>query len=126
LGRAAVEANWKAASRVERVRKSAAAYLGKYMSKGITSRIGANDEGADSSHPSAWHGISRNLLRDVIRFTRLITGRSARECLSYLLANFDVLLRFNRWVGIDAADGEKTYIAWYGELVDPHLLDLVE
>lgn len=54
-----------AATRIERVRCSAAQYLGKYMSKGVKSLKEAKQMGFSDQLPSAWWGMS-NALKSLI------------------------------------------------------------
>jgi hypothetical protein len=122
-GNAGDNARYNASSRVEAVKKSAAAYLGKYMSKGVRPLRGGGDKGADTGHPRAWHGISRTLLRRVMLCTRRLRGAVAASAISYLLANSVPILKFNRWVSFLAIDGHPVYHCWYGDLRDRHHLD---
>lgn len=119
LGDVARKAGYESSENIEAVRKSCSAYLGKYMSKGTT--VPGRSEGgpAPKAHPSSWHGLSRNLLRAVVRGIRCWSGRSASARLSFLLDNPQIHLRFNRWVSIQGGEDRRIFIAWYGDLVDP-------
>jgi hypothetical protein len=111
-----------AASKIEPIRKSSVAYLGKYMSKGCKGASGGDGEGGNIPHPPAWYGISRNLLRRVRRGTRRLWGQAASGTISFLLANSSTVLKFNRWVFLPIDGQDSLCIAWYGDLVDPRLL----
>lgn len=125
LGRDIEGSRFRASGRIEKVKKSAVSYLGKYMSKGCTRLPGGGDERGDRPHPPSWYGLSRNLLRLVCRRVRRIRGSAATRAVSFLLADPLHLLKFNRWVFMPTADGSGPPIAWYGDLIDPRLLDLL-
>jgi hypothetical protein len=122
-GNAASTADYSASSRVEKVRKSCAAYLGKYMSKGCSGHSGDDDEVQNRRNPSAWYGLSQNLLGRVVRSIRRLRGPIAARTISYLLANAATLCRYNRWVSFVGDGGAPIWIGWYGDLKDRHLLD---
>jgi hypothetical protein len=61
-----IEDNCIAATRIERVRCSAAQYLSKYMSKGSSSLAEAKEMGFSSQLPAAWWGMT-NALKSLIK-----------------------------------------------------------
>jgi len=119
LGNVASEARFDSSENIEAVRKDCSSYLGKYMSKGTAAPGGGESGSAPAVHPSSWHGLSRDLLRAVVRGIRRWAGREASQRLSFLLGDPTVHLRFNRWVSIQGDSDRRVFIAWYGDLVDP-------
>jgi hypothetical protein len=122
-GAAGDEIDYSACSRVEKVRKSCASYLGKYMSKGCGGPPRAVDECRGSAHPSSWYGLGRALLQKVRRAIHLLRGPEATRLISHLVANAVSLMKFNRWATFQGREGQTLHIAWYGDLLDRRALD---
>jgi hypothetical protein len=122
-GNTANNASYNAASRVEKVRKSCCSYLGKYMSKGVSLSFGSGNDRGNSAHPKAWYGLSANLRQRVMRSIRRLRGATATRAIHFLLESATALCRFNRWVSFVGREGRTVWIAWYGDLIDRHLLD---
>jgi hypothetical protein len=91
LGR---QVDCKAATRIERVRKSAARYLSKYMSKGGKVLESIKEAGLGAVLPTAWYGMSAAL-------TRLVKLKTIRcdEASEFMLQNYQALIDIGhlRW-----------------------------
>lgn len=131
LGR---QVDCKAATRIERVKKSAARYLSKYMSKGGKVLESIKAAGLGDVLPTAWYGMSAAL-------TRLVKLKTIRcdEASEFLLENYQALIDIGhlRWayqvfVDMPQPHGEvlKVLVGIVGEftntdainqLVSPHI-----
>ena len=85
----------KAATRIERVKRSAARYLSKYMSKGGKALQSIKDAGLGCCLPTAWYGMSLRLNREVK--SRLITLEGGGA--EFIMDNYQALLEMGhlRW-----------------------------
>ena len=109
-------ANWKSATRVESLRRSAENYLGKYMTKGAASLSGliSADPGIAEFLPSAWWHCSLNLKRAIGK--RLAGGNdSAHKIISDVRRN-DSRVAFSAEVKVTFADGNVIPVAVVGKL----------
>lgn len=98
-------------SRVERVRKSAYGYLGKYMSKGVSSLDHINPKYL----PSSWYICTLNLRRKVKQLELYVTGEAADWIYDYLQAN-KYMLRFSQLIHITSDDGRSIPVGWLGQM----------
>lgn len=117
--------NWSAASRVESIRKSAANYLGKYMSKGVQAIADILAICPDAYIPPSWHVLSQRLRTAVKKAIKHYEGKTASEIFEWLESHAKELLRFNRYIKIPTKDGRETCVGWYGDLRDKKLFDSV-
>lgn len=115
------DAKWKAATRVEGIRKSVADYLSKYMSKGVSAVALAVASGVAPFIPSSWHVLSQRLRRSVRLNTRHYEGNQATAMYDWLIEDADTLLRFNRHIEIALPDGRALVVGWFGDLLDRSL-----
>lgn len=110
------ESDWKAATRVETVRKSVEGYLGKYMTKGSAtlSKVIEEDPGIAEFLPSAWWNCSLKLKRAV---GKRITGgySTARKLIKDIRAS-DTRVDFHRTVEIQDSNGFPVPVAIIGRL----------
>ena len=100
-------------SRIERVRKSAYGYLGKYMSKGAKAVSQIKHEYL----PRCWYMCTLDLRRIVKSKELYFTGEQARELYEYIIGNKRIL-RFSKLVNITTNDGRNIPVGWYGQLYD--------
>lgn len=117
------EYEWSASSNVQRVKRSAEGYLGKYMSKGKEDCRLYREAGYTGVFPSSWYTISNSLRRAVLRAKVSIfqeLGEWLRECV-YRCP--DDVFEYVREIKIDITNGwhppmekmEKV-IGWCGRL----------
>jgi hypothetical protein len=64
---------------VQRVRKSAANYLGKYMSKGGKVVDEIIKDGKQSSLPRTWWGVTKELRKQIVNSIKRVVGDAARN-----------------------------------------------
>lgn len=114
-------AEWQSATRVEGIRKSCAAYLSKYMSKGVSAISIILAANPNAYIPPSWHILSQILRIRVRRETRHFEGESARTLFDWILENAVELLKFNRFIKIPTQHGRERCVGWYGELRDKTL-----
>lgn len=103
------------ACNLQRVRKSASGYLGKYMTKGALGVRRAVDQGFGDWMPRHWFSCSRTLMNRVKAETRRV------DDLGYWLyespkEGADNLWIWHREVSIEFADGNSLVVAVYGQL----------
>lgn len=103
------------ACNLQRVRKDAGAYLGKYMSKGAQSVRRALDDGLASWLPKHWWNCTRSLGRRVKSQTRRIDFLA--EWLNDVAeeSGFDIW-EWHRNVSVEMKDGHEIIVAKYGRL----------
>ncbi len=116
---------WSASTRVEGIRKSCAAYLSKYLSKGTATLNSILVKCPDCFIPSSWHCLTQTLRISVRKAIRHFEGQSATTLFDYLTENAVELLKFNRYIKVPTQDGRGLCVGWYGELRDKHLFRTV-
>jgi hypothetical protein len=107
---------WNAAANVQRVKKSASGYIGKYVSKGSKEVAKVIASGQGESLPHHWYVCTRNLLILIKKATFLLAGEQASNFFDYLMDNIEKTLCFHKWVEIQMSEGFKAKVAWYGQL----------
>jgi hypothetical protein len=117
--------NWNAASRIESIRKSAANYLGKYMSKGVQAIADILAICPDAFIPPSWHILSQRLRMAVKKAIKHYEGKTASQIFEWLESHAKELLRFNRYIKIPTKDGRESCVGWYGDLKDRKLFNSV-
>ena len=98
-------------SRVERVRKSASGYLGKYMSKGAK----AISRFKPKYLPKSWYICTLNLRRDIKRLELYVTGKQATLLYDWL-SDGNSLLSFSKLVTLIDERGWTIPVGWYGQV----------
>lgn len=107
------------------VRRSAEAYLGKYMSKG-EKEVGRYCElyGEDCI-PTGWYSIHTDLVRMVK--SRIITSPDLLRALDGIVrSGATEPFTFIRPIVLETDDGHETIIGWWGRLASRELQDFVE
>ena len=107
---------WNAATNVQRIKKSIAAYIAKYITKGSSETQEIIAAGLERQLPSAWYFTTRYMLDQYRRSIRLITGYFAREVFESLQSHAAELLIYSKYVKITDADGYEHTVGWYGYL----------
>lgn len=110
------ESEFNAATNIQRVKRSAAGYLGKYMSKGGKIAKAIIDKGLQECLPTAWYLCSRAMNRAIQQAIRVYSGRFALELFEFVQLPESKALTYSRWVEIAGCDGNLVKIAWYGYL----------
>lgn len=113
-----VDIDWSditSACNLQRVKKSAAGYLGKYMSKGSKAVITARANGFERWLPKHWWNASRSLTRRVKANTRRIDYLA--DWLNEIAeVKGNGVWEWHRDVQIEMYNGDKINIARYGRL----------
>lgn len=106
----------KAACRMESIRRSTGAYVGKYMGKSEAVTKQAIDAGLEGCLPSSWVTRSLSMLKlyrnSILRFNI----EKSLELFSILKDNASILTRWNRNIEIEIEPGFNIWIAWIGYL----------
>lgn len=108
------DADVSKATRIERVKKSAENYMGKYMSKGVTAVRAIVEDGYADWLPHQWWGMTRTLSKRIRALIR-ISHQSAATVWHSLLDGVKGICKWFRPVYIEAVTGEKYLIAFYGK-----------
>lgn len=100
-----------AACKIQPVRRSAYGYLGKYLSKGVSSLQKHNPEHL----PPSWY-ICTLLLRRIVKKLKVsLQGAPAKAFFQYLEKNFDIF-SFQKKIELTAPSGRLIPVGWYGQL----------
>lgn len=110
------EASFAAAVDTQRVRSSAAGYLGKYMSKGpgAIARMLAKDPGLSGLLPSTWWCCSANLRRAIGR--RIAGGVGSALTLMRDVRSSSTRIAYSREIIVELNDGSPLRVAVIGNL----------
>lgn len=109
-------ANYDATENLQRVIKSAEAYLGKYLSKGAKATRRINENGLSAFLPTAWYSISRKLSQRVRSGVRRITRGASAFVHSCFGGNNFSPVRFIRGIEVDMGLLGFRVIGFYGKL----------
>lgn len=114
LGDAKVD--FRAAVRVESIKKSAASYLGKYVSKGEKCVQALIENGHIEKLPSSWVTRSTSILKLFQSSISILNGEDAILWLDYLTGVGSHLCRWKRHLYIDGKDGTPLWLGFIGYL----------
>ena len=130
------EIYWDACENVQRIKKSAVGYLGKYLSKGVDAVKTIKEVYPDIILPTCWYICTNTLRRRVMRNVRYITSKSepAFETLCSSGMNKDVFL-FIHEVILKTGENRAIKVGYCGKLTQsfmetiefsfPHIDDCV-
>ncbi len=105
-----------ASTRVERVRKSAAAYLGKYISKGEKCVAQMIEDGYEAFLPSSWITKTHEMLEMFLSSIVKIVGEQATFLSDNLRAFRNIFCKWSKDVILNFADGGSAWIGFIGFL----------
>lgn len=108
--------HWKAATNIQRIRKSAAGYMAKYMSKGSQETQEVIADGNGHLLPPSWYMCTQALYDQIKKATIVISGYFAREVFEFVQSHAAEFLNYAKYVKITAADGSEFCVGWYGYL----------
>lgn len=103
---------WNAACQTVRVAKSVAAYLGKYLSKGLVAAPTSTATTSATPLLSQWYAVSSCIRRWVK--TATCHSSTVGEFLHHALQEGDPALYWYSWVKIELADGRSVPIVCFG------------
>lgn len=107
---------WGATTDIQRVKKSAAGYLGKYMSKGLKDVAELAASGQQECIPAAWNVCSLHYRREYKRQIRKAFGEYVNEIFETVKACASYLFEKWGWIEIPCSDGMPLKVAWWGYL----------
>jgi hypothetical protein len=120
---------------IQKVKKDAAAYLGKYMSKGGKIVEEIKKAGKQELLPRQWWGITKELRIKVERAIKVVDGSPAANIFYHHKVLVDLgLVKYHRWVfseqvhkqhqqkqyQVNPNTGEISWNSFYYELPEPH------
>lgn len=114
-----------AACNIQRVKKSASSYLGKYLTKGVQNIQGVIDDGFEWWLPKHWWNCSRALLHRVKSKTRCVDKMAGWLYDVAELGGKDIWV-WHRDVEIEMGDGHKVKMARYGRLTMPITVQILK
>lgn len=100
---------------IERVKVDAEQYLGKYMSKGVSSMEALIEMGLGDFLPSAWWCMSMSLKRIVKSGVEHLAGEKAGLFVRLIEGGADIFL-YHKGVEITMSDGESLKVGYFGKL----------
>lgn len=112
---------WAAVENMQTVKKSCAAYLSKYLTKGVDDVVEHCPEFA-AVHPTSWYHCSDSLRRRVLRARVRLSGPLGRMFLDWVESG-PPELRYIRKVRIQTSDGGEFTPSVYGGLSPPAVED---
>lgn len=107
------DTDYSSVENVQAIRKSAAAYLGKYMTKGASAIAKLVESGFADWIPSAWYTITHEFRRLVL--SKVLSGEQVGEFLNWICHN--VMAGWINWVSpvlISRSDGSQYSIGFGG------------
>lgn len=107
---------WNASVNIQMVKKSASAYMAKYLTKGQSDITKMSEAGHKDVIPKRWYGCSLALRSRIKSETRKIFGAPALECLEILKDSIEKTLWFYRDVPVDMGSGFPTIVGGFGQL----------
>jgi len=116
LGDSLVDANMSATCNVQRVKKSAGGYLGKYMSKSGKEVRQLADSGHEEQLPHSWVCITAPMRKWVARSVRYVTGAAAQMVYDLLFHAGSEYVQWRQSIKITFADGSVVPMGEHGTL----------
>jgi len=110
------EIDWGTSTRIERIRKSASAYIGKYMSKGCSVTRKAMEQGLANLLPSSWYSGTRYLTKLYKRSIRSVSGQHVTAIGYWMIEALQECFSWAKWVEIPTGEGSKYVVGWVGIL----------
>lgn len=101
-------------ARVESIKKSAAAYLGKYISKGEKCVQQLIEQGCENYLPASWVTKTLSMLAMFRRSIVTISGNKAREIMETLQDNSAIFCRWSRDLRIKLSTGIDCWLGFIG------------
>lgn len=115
---------WRACENVQRVEKSVEAYLGKYLSKGVSSSGEAIPAQWRDCLPSNWHFISQNIKNWIARETK--SGKDIGNIITAIIENdLDGFFDYVTPISVDWGD-MKLFLGYAGKLSRPGQADILK
>lgn len=108
--------HWKAATNIQRIRKSAAGYMAKYMSKGSQETQEVIADGNGKLLPPSWYMCTQALYDRIKKATIVVSGYLASEVFEFVQSHAAEFLNYQSYVKITASDGREYAVGWYGYL----------
>ena len=115
-GLCSVGGNHSACANVQRVKKSVANYMGKYMAKTRLSTKQETPENLAKTHPGTWHLISRTLLRLIKQSTKHRSGITAETILDFLAIEDNPWVLYRGDIEILMENGHKLWVGSYAKV----------
>lgn len=116
LGESRIIGSLKSTTNVQRVKRSAAGYLGKYMSKSHKEIKALVSDGFGEQLPSSWNLITRPLLKKVREAEIRFTGKDAEDLLETLTKSPGQYVVWSRPVKIFLKSGFELRVGFVAQL----------
>ena len=102
-----------ACSRVEQVKKSVSAYMGKYLSKAAKIAKECSESATDIECPGSWHKVSRKMLDAIKKSIKIRRGEQAYRLLELLRGEKSTDVIFEYTLYLQDEFGGKFWIGQY-------------
>lgn len=117
------ELYWDACENVQRVKKSASAYLGKYMSKGIKTCEAIHEAYPEIILPACWYICTNTLRRRVMQNVTLLTSSNAPSFeLTCSIGDVQNVFAYIHPIVCDIGNGKLIKVGYVGK-IKPSLVD---
>lgn len=111
------ECKWDASTNIQRVNRSARAYLGKYMSKGVKTLALLKRKRPDVKLPATWYICTRQLMQTVKEKT-LTSNAQCERLFALWEADPEKYVKWCKRIELTLADGTKYPVGWAGQLTE--------
>lgn len=102
-----------ACSRVEQVKKSVSAYMGKYLSKAAKVGKECTQSGTDIECPGSWHKVSKKMLDAIKKSIKIRRGEQAYKLLELLRGEMSSSVIFEHTLYLSDEFGGRFWIGQY-------------
>ena len=118
--------DWRAVENMQQVRKSAADYLGKYISKGVGDLKKAAERFGEDSIPSSWYTITETLRARTLASVRLLSNQSCSDLIYALSCLESPFFHYSHPVVLSSPNCPDVVIGWHGRIKDEYISLFVE
>jgi len=106
--------DWRAVENIQQVKKSAAGYLGKYMSKGMKSVLRLKELFPNVQFPTGWYMVTTTVRERVKQKTLRMQGELGLLLAELCESDDKELIGFRKRVTINLSDGREISVGWSG------------
>jgi hypothetical protein len=108
--------SWDTSTRIESIRKDAAGYIGKYMSKGCNAVRKINELGWEWLLPSSWYTATKDIRASYKKNLYKVVGVKALALMSFLNKSDSSLLSWRKDLIVSSPDGTPIYSCWVARI----------
>ena len=113
--------DWRAVENVARVRKSASAYLGKYMSKGVSNVVAASEQFGEDAIPTAWYAITSSLRDRTLSRVKLLDNNTCLDLVVAASIESSPFFHYRYPILLSSPGLPDVTIGWHGKLKSSYI-----